>query len=240
MTLLAFILAAAPGPEVLDVSKQLADMQLYSDGKGHYVAVFRPEHNVYYGDGKTMYLTNPWAWGERKGQFEASIRDERYNAMEQTQVNSSATGITVVCGKRPTEMTPAQGGADLLAKASFQRSPHDHLPYRLARDDSGNYYYVEHGRYRDNERSFRVHVGPRGKMKQLGLKNVVHDTEGDIFSTASGDLRLVAGSSGMAEWVKNNKRTQLVDVPVDTNVGLIYNELGVYTRLRLGQPCDDL
>ena len=110
----------------------------------------------------------------------------------------------------------------------------------MARDDSGNYYYVERGRYRDNERSFRVHVGPRGKMKQLGLKNVVHDTEGDIFSTASGDLRLVAGPSGVAEWVKNSKRTQLVDVPVDTNIGLIYNELGVYTRLRLGQPCDDL
>jgi hypothetical protein len=33
---------------------------------------------------------------------------------------------------------------------------------------------------------------------------------------------------------------KLKEVPVPANRQLIYNDLGVYTTIRLGTPCDDL
>ncbi|HEX8538017.1 MAG TPA: hypothetical protein VF664_11180, partial [Cystobacter sp.] len=64
-------------------------------------------------------------------------------------------------------------------------------------------------------------------------------SEGQIFSTKRGDLRLVVEREQPSLWIENKKRTELRAVPIEENMPLIYNELGVYTGARLGTPCDD-
>ncbi len=84
---------------------------------------------------------------------------------------------------------------------------------------------------------FRLYSGPRGSMKPLKMVNVVSDSEGDIFSTKSGELRLVLDKKESA-WVQKGKRQQLKSLPVEDNVALIYSDLGVYVGQPLGTPCD--
>ena len=71
------------------------------------------------------------------------------------------------------------------------------------------------------------------------MTNVVSDSEGDIFATKSGELRLVLDRKESA-WVKGKQRTALELLPLEDNVQLIYSELGVYAGEPLGTPCDVL
>ena len=41
-----------------------------------------------------------------------------------------------------------------------------------------------------------------------------------------------------AIWIKGEKKTDLVNVPVEDNVQMIYSDLGVYDG-SLGTPCDE-
>jgi hypothetical protein len=76
-------------------------------------------------------------------------------------------------------------------------------------------------------------------MKPLKMTNVVSDSEGDVFATRSGELRLVLDKKESA-WVQKGKRQPLRSLPVEDNVQLIYSELGAYTGQPLGTPCDVL
>ncbi len=240
---IVFVLVAAAGVEAVDVEEYRAKLQLWSDGRGHYIAAERDLDHVYYGDGKVLYETNPFTTSSDGTIAQATLRDQRYDRQAQTELNRDKDGnLTVVCGKRATKLTPvaAEKANALLASAAFKRGPHNYRPYALARDNKGVYYFVDHGRYPDLERNFRVFVGQRGNMKEQKLSNIVHDSAGDIFATPSGDLRLVLGNPTVSEWVRGDSHTALLDIPIDDNVPMIYNDLGVYKKVRLGTPCDDL
>ncbi len=241
-TVVIALIAAAIDPELLDVSEHLATMKVFSDGNGHYLVATKELEHVYYGDGERFFATTPWGMSVERDRIVRTLRDQRYGRMEQTKITTTEAGLTVTCGRRVTDMTHLDDdhARALLVKAVFKRLPQAFEPYVLARDDRGNYYFVERGRFPDNQRAFHVYVGPRGNMKKMELKNVVHDTVGDIFSTPSGDLRLVTSHPATTEWLRGNKRSKLTDVPIEENMLLIYNELGVYNNIRLGTPCDDL
>jgi hypothetical protein len=61
----------------------------------------------------------------------------------------------------------------------------------------------------------------------------------DIFTTRSGELRLVLDKK-RSVWVEHKKELELIQLPVEDNHVLIYQDLGVYLGQRLGTPCDDL
>ena len=42
------------------------------------------------------------------------------------------------------------------------------------------------------------------------------------------------------QWIANEKKTKLIWLPVEDNRIMIYTDLGVYTGMPLGTPCDDL
>jgi hypothetical protein len=114
------------------------------------------------------------------------------------------------------------------------------VPYALLRDTQGNYYLVEKGFQPEDEKSFRVHVGPKGSLKLQQMKDIVSDSEGQIFSTKKGELRLVVDRSQSPVWIEGpKKKVELRVVPITENLPMIYNELGVYAGARLGTPCDD-
>lgn len=236
-----FLILAATNPEVIDTTNYRGDLQLWSDGKSHFIAVDKKLEHLFYGDGKTFYETSVFTTSSDGKTSQATLRDQRYDMQSQTEVTVAKDNtMTVTCGKRVTKMTQQSGdeAKSTLEKGAFLRGPHNYRPYALSRDDSGTYYFVDRGRYPDNERNFRVFIGPRGNMKEQKLKNIVHDSAGDIFATPKGDLRLIVGTK--AEWVRESQRVTLVDLPIEDNVPMIYNELGAYSKIRLGTPCDDL
>jgi hypothetical protein len=75
----------------------------------------------------------------------------------------------------------------------------------------------------------------------MPLTDVASDTAGDVFSTRSGDLRLVRNTESSKQtmaWVKGGKRTELVFLDTDDNSALIFKDLGLYTFL--GTLCDNV
>jgi hypothetical protein len=261
--LLALVASQAPqGPAKFDAAALKDKLAAVSDGNQHYVVYNRTtafEGPLFYGDGKNFYrLRIIGGGGSGTESFSVYWVDQRMvgmssNAGTEFTMKDSGGVYTVTCGKKDTSMkaVPKADFEKLISEAQFFEPLWNRRAERLLRDDTGTYYYVDRLRTEDDtdRRDFRLFVGPRGKMKQLPLKDVVDDSEGMIFSTKDGVLRLVAGhesatgkKSAELKWVANKKELQLIEVPTDDsrNVRLIYRELGVYDSTRLGAPCDDL
>ena len=79
-------------------------------------------------------------------------------------------------------------------------------------------------------------------MKQMALTDVASDSAGQVFSTKTGDLRLVNTTDGEArpstKWVKGEKKTDLISLDVDANSAVIFTDLGIYKFT--GTLCDNI
>lgn len=144
------------------------------------------------------------------------------------------------CGEREILLQLAD---DEIKSALFEMerspSPFDRVPHALARDKKGVYYYVDRGNTPETAKDFRLYRGQRGALKQLEMRDVVSDSEGEIFESRAGALRLVLDRDEAA-WHQGRKREELKTLPIEENLGVIFNELGVYLGRPLGVPCDDL
>ena len=145
----------------------------------------------------------------------------------------------LVCGTRETELllAPETDKRKLLLGAKYAEAKEGREPYALARDQRGTYYYVDRGTAKDRRRDFRLFIGPLGRLRPSKMKDIVSDSEGEIFSSRRGRLRLVVGKQ-RATWIRGKRHRQLLWVPVEDNYRLIYNTLGVYLGQQLGTPCD--
>lgn len=265
------LLSAAPKPAapVVDELAKFADVEvkgrvkLLTDGKAHYLAFdasggFRGP--MFYGDGKTFYLLRSSGGGSSADTFSASLWDPRID----WKINGTASfnwkegKYSVSCPPKTTELSvvPADEAKKIMDAATLYQSKWQRRPHKLARDDTGNYYFVDCARDDTEraggcERDWRLYVGQRGKMKLQQMTNIVHDTEGEIFATKTGELRLVLSDEQKSgdgvlrkdqamKWVAGKVSSPLINVPVDVNGRMIYTELGIYDRERLGTPCDDM
>ncbi|WP_254360900.1 hypothetical protein [Corallococcus exiguus] len=234
----------------------LESAKVCADGKGHYTVLIpqTPEHegDLFYGDGKTFTQVVPVGYpsSTEGGFFEPrffnpkandNFRGTDYRVVSDVKLSEDFKTCALRCGEKnlPQQPVPAEEAKELLRKAAYQPSPVKFQPYALLRDDKGVYYLVERGIGADNK-SFRIFTGQRGQVKQQKMLNVVTDSQGEIFSTQGGDLRLVVDREEPSFWVVKSKRQKLRAVPVGENLPFIYNELGVYTGARLGTPCDDV
>jgi hypothetical protein len=235
-----------------------------TDGKSHFVIVTPHPKQVtqlYYGDGKKFfhvplppwvvsgdYFFEPRQWAKTRN---SNFRGLDMRLFASVDYDAGKQTCAVTCGERTTELKLLDAAArkDLLAKASYQPTPQTHLPHGLARDSTGRYFYVDKGSTPETEKSFRLFVGPKGRMKLQKMTNVVADSEGEIFTTKSGSLKYVTDRKKPPVWTEHGKSTTLTVVPIEgtddsgapmNNYQLIYNELGVYLGQRLGNPCDDL
>lgn len=236
--------AAAPDPPIEPARDKLL---LLSDGKSHYIAV-RPfefvEHSLFYGDGKRFFAVPIQGRGAQgTSAFNIRFVDPRHyrEFQNNTDIILRDGQYTVSCGSHTTNLTPVEPAAAkaLLDKASFEPSPRKRSAYALARDPNGIYYYVDHGRTPETAKNFRLFIGPKGNLKPQTMTNVVSDSEGDIFATKTGSMRLILDKKETA-WTAQGKNTPLRLVPTDENLAMIWNELGVYAGEKLGTPCDDL
>jgi hypothetical protein len=231
-------------------------MNVCTDGKSHYIAIAPHErfiHQMYYGDGKNMSEVTIDPSGMLTGTdfFEPrfpnptandNFRGIDYRIYSSVDYDEAKHTCSLRCGDHNTPLTimPAADGKKLAAAATFHKSPRTREPYALARDDRGTYYLVDHGNTPETKNNFRVYVGKKGSLKLQKMKDVASDSEGEVFSTASGDLRFVTShEKNEYSWVQGEKHTNLIALPVRANMTLIYTTLGVYTGERLGNPCDD-
>ncbi|MBI4817950.1 MAG: hypothetical protein HY791_16940 [Deltaproteobacteria bacterium] len=202
-----------------------------------------------YGDGKSMTrlpelrgLGSGWFLDPRQVAKNRNSNFRGYDLRFYGQAEVDDKGACkVTCGEREiplTRMSPEEKKA-FLATATFNARPDVREPYAIARDEKGVYYYVDRGSTPELEKDFRLYLGKRGQLKRQKMKDIVSDSQGEIFSSSSGQLRLIIGRSE-AQWIIGNAKKALTLVPVQENLGVIYNELGVYLGAKLFTPCDDL
>jgi hypothetical protein len=235
---------AEPEVPAADISAVKDKLKLFTDGKKHYMALtpFEGTDHTYYGDGKAFYAQRVIGSGSSgRESFDFTYWEPRVRAPYQASFEFREGKYRVQCDERKTEMTavPDAEAKAILESAKFFKARWRHRAHALARDDRGTYYYVDRVREPEDSKTYRLFSGPKGSMKPLKMINVVSDSEGEIFSTKAGDLRLVLDRQETS-WIKGKSRTKLIHLPVEDNHVLIYTDLGVYTGQRLGTPCDDL
>jgi hypothetical protein len=235
---------ASPPPDTIDITGVRADLRVFDDAKGHYL-VFIPFgadmwNNFYWGDGKVFWAQRIFGGGsEGNVAFDKVLWDPR-QPRGQASFWLKEGVYSLACGERKTVFKPTaeEQAKAILAAATFKPPRWKRRAYALARDESGTYYYVDRARDED-VKDFRLWAGPRGQLKTLTMTNVVSDSEGDIFATRTGELRLVLDKHESI-WVKGKARVPLTLLPLEENVRLIYSDLGVYAGEPLGTPCDVL
>lgn len=254
LVLAASLAQATPAPAEekfpVDVSAAKAQMTVIHDGKGHYLALVPREDRfqalknaVFYGDGKELFRLRQISFSASPGQRSYSFVEGRVPPPGVQLFYDAKRGYRVQCNK--TEVSFAELEADkrkaLLDQARFFEARRQRSGYALARDERGNYYFVDRSLREDRKRDFQLYVGKPGRMKRQRMKNIVSDSAGDIFSTPRGTLRLVLNKEPKeALWIRGKRRTKLIQLPLFPNRELIFNDLGVYAGERFGTPCDDI
>jgi hypothetical protein len=242
--------AADPKPKEFDFKPYRDKAMVLADTEGGvYVVAFEPDTKVFYGTAKTLYdqvieggkSRNGDAWGvttwapRLEFPFMAEIRrskDGDYAAVCQDKVTHKLTLLT------------GDKALAVLDKAAFLTTPYIRRAHMLARDDGGVYYYVDVLAKVYGGKGYRVFVGKKGAMKELPLTDVATDTAGDVFSTKTGDLRLVriesdgATQKSTAVWIRGEKRKELVSLDTYMNAPVIHRDLGIYKIT--GVMCGDI
>jgi hypothetical protein len=251
----AALLALKPSGAAHTLEQQLLAERsaVCTDADQKHVIIVGPReaahHGMAYGDGKQfVYVRTPEQLGDgwffdprqRNDKNNDSFRGLDLRLFSHVDPDPQTGLCKLTCGARETSLVLLQGPAKeaLLDGASYAQSANTREPYALARDKAGTYYFVDRGATEETARDFHLYRGPRGKLRALPMKDVVSDSEGEIFASTSGKLRLVLGKQS-AQWIAGSTATLLL-LPLSDNYGLIYNELGVYLSQKLGVPCDDL
>lgn len=245
----------APGGKSLGEWLRWEKTAVCTDGKGHYVVAAPNEQKLvelFYGDGSKFVQVAPPPFGLSGYDFleprfvdssrNPSFRGHDMRVYSGVELDQEKQSCAVRCGARtvPFKLLPREESLALLQKATYAPNPQKYVPYALLRDTKGRYYLVDRGFRKEDERRFRVFIGPKGDMRQQQMVDLVSDSEGELFSTRKGELRLIVDRAAPSLWIENSKKLELRTVPVQENLPLIYNDLGVYTGERLGTPCDDL
>ena len=148
-----------------------------------------------------------------------------------TFYKSCGVGADVTSTVELTEVT-GDKAKDILDKWQFHTTSMVRRAYMLARDDRGVYYYVDVLRDIYGGAGHRVFVGKKGGLKQMALTDVTSDSAGDVFATKTGDLRLVrtndAADKPSAQWIRGEKKSELIYLDLYMNQPLIYRDLGLY------------
>lgn len=241
--------AAEPAPQPVDIKALKPKAIVLQDASGGTYVVFRGDDaKVFYGpnakslyeqyivssssDGEGGWDYGTWAPRVAEGAHLADIEHSKDKVYKKSCRGKDEAVLTELSGDKAKAV---------LDKAAFLTSAILRVPHLLARDDSGVYYYVDRFAKIYGGKGYRVYVGRKGAMKPMPLTDVASDSAGEVFSTKSGDLRLVRNSSdnrNTMTWVKGEKRTELVFLDTDLNLGVIFKDLGIYTFL--GTPCDNV
>ena len=253
LLLVAGTAAADPKPKAVDIKPFKDRLIVLQDIEGGTYVVLPggsgEDARVFYGlPKKPLYeqvVTGRSSNGQA-GTWDVAVWSPRVPNFQPGSIGKKDDGSFVkFCGNdNKTELS--QVGTDkakaILDKGQFMTTALIRKPYMLARDDSGVYYYVDVIRQQYGGNGYRVMVGKKGALKQKPLTDVATDTAGDVFSTKTGDLRIVRNVDDNKKadivWVKGGKRSPLSVLDVEANESMIFRQLGVYEFT--GNICESL
>ena len=235
-----------PKPAAVDVTAFVDQLRVFQDAAGGTYVVLSPtssDARAWYGTGKALYeqvivtrSRNGAAWD--LGTWAPRVAELRPGSLQQREDGTVRKSCDGKDDAMLTEVTGEKARA-LLARSSFFGPALVRRAHLLARDDSGVYYYIDRLSKHHGGKGYRVFVGKKGALKQRPLTDIASDSAGQVFSTRTGEIRLVTGDAGSTvQWIKGSKRTSLVMLDVDVNSPLIYRDLGLYSFL--GTLCDNL
>jgi hypothetical protein len=233
-----------------DISSYKKDLVVLTDDDGDvYVmegkwGAQNGEHVAFFGDGKTMYRQRIRGGGAdgSTGRLDLTFWSPRSDTGSIGRDDKGAYYLQ--CGRSAdAETFPLKKMSDadskkVLDTAKFLKPFWKRQAQALARDDAGNYYYVDRMQDDHGGKGHRIFAGPKGGLKELPMTNVVSDSVGEIYATRKGELRFVT-SPNKAWWIKGSVKNELTIIPIEDNIALIYGDLGVYDG-SLGTPCDDM
>lgn len=240
--------------EIKDFKDRL--LVLKDSAGGTYVILLRsdkdPSNRAWYGTGKTLYeqvldgfSADGDAWG--LDVYAPRIVALRPGSIEKKKDGTYFKSCDGADDFVLTEQTGDKAKA-VLDKYAFVSPGMIRRPHLLARDDSGVYYYIDKLSKLHGDKGFRVFVGRKGGMKQIALTDVASDSAGQVFSTKTGDLRLVhtvnnvdtvePKSKPSTTWVKGGKKTELIWLDTYVNGPMIFNDLGIYKFI--GSICESM
>jgi hypothetical protein len=244
--------SAEPKPKSVDITPFRGKLLVLADADGGiYVAQPGKDGRLFYSAGKNKAFYEQVVIGRSSdgstGAWDISTWAPRISKLQPGSVGRKADGsYQKFCGEDTPFVPLAEVTADrakaILDKGPFMTTAMTRRPHLLARDDRAVYYYVDVIRDQYGGNGHRVFVGKKGAMKQRPLTDVTIDSAGDVFSTKTGDLRIVRdtdenGKSTVA-WVKGEKRSPLRSLDLDTSSSLIFKELGIYSFT--GSICENL
>ena len=235
--------AGDPKPKAVDVTPFRDKLVVLEDALGgtYVVLPAAGDSRVWYGSGKTLYEQITTGYSADGDAWDVPVWAPRVPNVQPGSVQKKSDGsFHRWCGgdhDLPLKPVTADRVKTVLARVTIMSPAVLRVPYLLARDDGGVYYYVDKLRGGAN---YRVFAGKKGAMKQLAMSDVATDPAGDVFSTATGEVRFVHNTEEKhsAVWVHGNDRTSLSLIDTDAASRLIFKDLGVYTFL--GTLCDDI
>ncbi len=235
-------------------------VEVCTDGKGRFLG-FRPNRerermdkdflarrSLFYGSksgGMRLVpsvrgLGEGWFFDPRypEGDKKRTFRGLKMAYYSRAQVDREHGTCSLRCGTRRValRLLPRAEAAALLRAKKLAPPLARRVPYGLARDRRGIYYFVDRAPGAE-KRDFRLYRGKLGRLRRLKMTNIVTDSEGDVFSTRDGSLRLVL-ERDHSYWIRKRRKQVLVNVPIQENLDLVYGPLGVYEGQPFGTPCD--
>lgn len=238
----------ADEPAVLP-PEALSRLALWRDAEGRLIAAVPfggIDDPMLAGDAGALYQQRVFGGRSDAVGFELVFWDPRARVPAEATFDVREGKGKLYCKDRIAAFEPLPDGEGkaILAKAQLLAFRWRRFAHALARDDDGNYFYVDGARnaFGDpaEDRAYRLWVGLRGRLERRDLVDAFQDSGGEIFVTTSGKLRLFQGADGKraAEWQGPAGRTALTWLDPQANGPLIYGGLGVYEGERLGTPCD--
>ena len=242
-----------PKPTPVDIKPLRDKLLVFQDKAGGTYVVFTAidgvgDATVFYGTGKTLYKQISVGRSRNGDAWSVSTWAPRLEEVRPASVmrKDDGTYMKWCDGKDDAVLTELTGdkAKAVLDKYTFLSPALVRRPHLFARDDAGVYYYIDRLDKDHGGKGYRVFVGKKGAMKQLSLLDVASDSAGQVFSTKTGDLRLVRTTGASEEtkpstkWVKGEKKTELITLDVDANSPVIFTDLGIYSYL--GTLCDNL
>ncbi len=244
---------ADPKPAPIDIKAMKDKLLVFQDKAGGTYVVFEgvdgtsgSQSRAWYGTGKQLYEQIVIGRSRDGDSWDISTYAPRLAETRPAALMKKADGSFMKWCDGKDDAVLTQLGGDkaktVIDKYSFLSPALVRRSHMFARDDAGTYYYVDRLDAAHGGKGYRVFVGKKGGMKQMALTDVASDSAGQVFSTKTGDLRLVKTTEGetkpSTKWVKGEKKTDLIPLDLDVNSPVIFNDLGIYKFT--GTLCDNI
>lgn len=246
--------SAAPSApaERADIAKVRGDLAVYTDGKGHLVALVEPdpeketpdELRLFYGDGKTFHAVPVYSTSDNGLAYEVGFKDARIPSSPAGSVKREKGKVTLSCWGSDAELTrlPDAEAQAMVGGATFMKNRTMWSPLALAKEGD-KYVYIDSGQLPANWKKYRVWRGAKGQMREVALTDSSYDERANefTFKTKDGVLRAHRAEEVKTEYTLalawDTKKPDLTPLPRAENWKLIFDELGIYDA-RSPTPCD--